>query len=207
VTAVYMTRAALLTFGGRPADAHSHPHESGALMLWPMGVLAVLAVTGGALGAQSVGEPLVHFLGPLLALTTEGAAGAEGAAQAAAAHPPALLLAGLSIGVAAVGLIVGWTTHRDRRDPSLGAVGTFFERGWYLNDLYDALIVGPAKRLAGWLAGPIDQGLIDAAVNGVGRILEAGGEAARRLQTGYARQYALVLFIGAILVVGYWVFR
>jgi NADH-quinone oxidoreductase subunit L len=117
------------------------------------------------------------------------------------------LLAGLSVGVAVAGILVGWMIHRDRRDPALGAVGIFFERAWYINDVYDVLIVRPAKQLAGWLAGPIDQGLIDAAVNGVGRLLEAGGVAAGRLQTGYARQYALVLFIGAILVVGYWVFR
>lgn len=196
VTAVYMTRAAMLTFGGRPADQDARPHESPPLMLWPMGLLAVLAVGGGALGAQAAGEPLLRFLGPLMAPATE-----------IATPPPALLLAGASIAVALAGVLVGWTAHRDRRDPALGAAGTFFERGWYINDLYEAVIVAPGKALARWLAGPIDLGLIDAAVNGVGHVFGGFGEAARRVQTGYARQYALVLLIGTILIVGYWVLR
>jgi len=196
VTAVYMTRAAMLTFGGRPADQDAHPHESPPLMLWPMGLLAVLAAGGGALGAQAAGEPLLRFLGPLMPPATE-----------IAKSPPALLLAGVSIAVALAGVLVGWTAHRDRRDPALGPVGTFFERGWYINDLYEAVIVAPGKTLARWLAGPIDLGLIDAAVNGVGHVFGGFGEAARRLQTGYARQYALLLLIGTILIVGYWVLR
>ncbi len=196
VTAVYMTRAAMLTFGGRPADQNAHPHESPPLMLWPMGVLAVLAAGGGALGAQAAGEPLLRFLGPLMAPAME-----------IASSPPALLLAGVSIAVALAGVLIGWTAYRDGRDPSLGVAGTFFERGWYINDLYEAVIVAPGKTLARWLAGPIDLGLIDAAVNGVGHVFGGFGEAARRLQTGYARQYALVLLIGTILIVGYWVLR
>ncbi len=198
ITAVYMTRAAMLTFGGRPADPAAHPHESAPLMLVPMGVLAVLSVIGGALGAKAAGEPLMRFLGPLLTVAGEGATGA---------YPSATLLAVISTAVGALGVLIGWTVYRDRRDPTLGAVGTFFERGWYINDLYDRVIVFPCRTLARWLAGPIDLDLIDGTVNGVGRLLAVLGDATRRLQTGYARQYALALLAGTILVVGYWMLR
>ncbi len=198
VTALYITRAAMLTFFDQPAQTGTQPRESPPVMLAPMVVLAVLSAVGGALGARSFGEPLLRFLAPLLEVSLD---------EATAPHPPAGLLMGLSVTAAVAGVAVGWMAYRDRRDPSLGAVGTFFERGWLINDLYDRVIVVPAKALARWLAGPIDLGLIDGAVNGVGRVLAALGTAARRLQTGYARQYALALLIGTILVVGYWMLR
>ncbi|MDI6771657.1 MAG: NADH-quinone oxidoreductase subunit L [bacterium] len=199
VTAVYITRAVALTFFGVPAEAGAHPHESPPVMLWPMALLAVLSVAGGALGAHAAGEPLLRFLAPLL-----GAVEVEGAA---APHPPAAILMGISVAVAFAGVLTGWIVHRNRRDPSLGAMGTLLEQRWYVDALYDRSIVAPGHATGRWMAGPVDLGVIDAAVNGVGRLFAALGAASRRLQTGYARQYALSVLIGAVLIVGYWILR
>jgi NADH-quinone oxidoreductase subunit L len=196
VTAVYITRAAILTFFGKPAHADAHPHESPPIMLAPMAVLAVLSAAGGALGARSLGEPLLRFLEPLLPIRLEAAA---------APHPPATLLLGISIAVAVAGTLVGVALYRDRREPVLGTLGTFLERRWYIDDLYEAAFVRPGHALARFLAGPIDLGIIDRAVNNVGATLGTLGNAARRLQTGYARQYALGVLIGTILIIVYWV--
>lgn len=64
--------------------------------------------------------------------------------------------------------------------------------------------MGPGHTLARWLAGAFDLGVIDGAVNAVGRGVAALGRAARRPQTGYARQYALGVLIGTVLILGYW---
>lgn len=199
VTAVYITRAVVLTFFGRPADAHAHPHEAPAVMLAPMGLLAVLSVVGGFLGAPATGGPLIEFLQSLL--------GAVEAAGAEAVHPPATLLASLAVAVALAGIAVGGLAYRGRREPPLGAVGTFFEQRWYIDALYDATLVRPGRALGRWLAGPVDLGVIDGAVNGVGRALASLGASARQVQTGYARQYALGLLIGTVIILGFWILR
>ncbi len=201
ITAVYMTRAAVLTFFSPAADAQSggpRPHESPPVMLLPMAVLAVLSVTGGLLGARAAAAPLLQLLTPLI-----GVASGEGAAP----HPPAALLTALSVIAGVAGIVVGWRTYRARREPDFGRVRELLDRRWYIDDLYEAAIVRPGHALARTLAGPIDLGIIDRAVNNVGAALGTLGGAARRLQTGYARQYALGVLIGTILILGFWVLR
>ncbi len=207
VTAVYVTRATILTFFGRPAGSAgepagapaAHPHESPAVMLLPMAILAALSAAGGFLGARVAGGPLIRFLDPLL-----GVAVLEGPLRL---HPPTGLLTGISVAVAVAGIVTGWAIYRRRQEPALGALGTFLDRQWFIEDLYDRFIVAPGRRVARWLAGPVDLGLIDRAVNDAGRALATLGGAARRLQTGYARQYALGVLVGTILIIGYWMLR
>jgi NADH-quinone oxidoreductase subunit L len=199
ITAVYITRAVILTFAGSPAELPTHPHESPRVMLWPMAALAVLSILGGALGAKVAGEPLLGFLEPLLP--------AAAAAVSAAPPPPAVPLLAVSVVVALAGIIVGWALHRGRREPNLGAAGVFLEQRWYIDALYDRIIIRPGHALARWLAGPFDLGVIDGAVNAVGRMVAALGLLARRPQTGYARQYALGVLAGTVLILGYWLLR
>jgi len=200
VTAVYMTRATMLTFFSRPAEAAAHdaahPHESPLIMLLPMAALAALSVGGGLLGARVAGEPLLRFLTPLIGISPEGGT---------APHPPVALLTGLSVAAGVAGILAGWWFYRGRREPVLGRVGAFLDRQWYIDDLYEAAFVRPGHVLARYLSGPVDLGIIDRAVNNVGATLGTLGNAARRLQTGYARQYALGVLIGTILIIVYWV--
>lgn len=198
VTAVYITRAAMLTFAGSPAEPGAHPHEAPPVMLWPMAWLAALSAAGGLLGARAVGEPLLHFLEPVLPHL--GGALAE-------VHAPARPLMALSVATAVAGVALGWIVYRDRRDPSPGALGVVLEQRWYIDALYEAALLRPARALARWFAGPVDLGAIDAAVNGVGRALARGGAGVRRWQTGYARQYALGVLVGGVLILVFWMAR
>src|SRR5580658_2814907 len=74
ITAFYMTRMVLMTFFGRPRwegeqreaqEAHPapHPHESPAVMLWPMILLAVGSVGAGAF--LIIGRRFEKFLAPV----------------------------------------------------------------------------------------------------------------------------------------------
>jgi NADH-quinone oxidoreductase subunit L len=197
ITAVYTTRAVMLTFYGKPADDHARPHEAGALMMIPMAVLAVLSIAGGFFGSSLTGAPLLRFLGGAL----------HSAEGEAAAHPPAALLLGVSVAAAAGGMLLGWRLHRGRRDANWGAVGRFLEERWYVDAVYDRLIVQPARALARWCAGAVDLGVIDALVNGAGRDMVSLGRLARRLQTGYARQYALGVLAGTVVILVFWMLR
>jgi NADH-quinone oxidoreductase subunit L len=213
VTALYITRAAILAFGDPPADPHAHlgvptkrqslfvgcSHEAPPVMAWPMIVLLILSAAGGFLGARALGDPFHHYLAPLLereAVSTATERGMSG-----------LVLGAISVAAAAAGIVVAWAVYRGRRDPDLGAVGAFLRRQWYVEDLYRAVVVVPAEAVARFCAGVIDLRWIDGALNGLAAGIADLGEGVRRWQTGYVRQYVAVFLVGTVLVVGYWLFR
>ena len=89
----------------------------------------------------------------------------------------------------------------------LGAWWRFFDQKWHIEQGYHALFVRGGTRLSDYLAGPVDQGSIDGAVNGIGRAVEVMGEGLRRLQGGYVRGYAFSVLIGVVVVMAYFVIR
>ena len=66
----------------------------------------------------------------------------------------------------------------------------------------------PIKRLSsGVLWRGVDAGLIDGTVNGVGLVVRGWSAVLRRLQTGSVRAYAMSLFVGVVMMVGYYLWR
>src|SRR5205809_1530987 len=199
VTAVYVTRAMILTFAG-PAAHPGRPHGAPAVMGLPMAVLAALSFGGGLLGARVAGEPLLRYLGPFFVDSATGVLKDR-------LVPAAGVITALPVAVSLAGILAGFALYRDRREVTLGALGRFLRHPWYIETLYDAVIVTPAKRLAHLLADVVETRGIDGAVNGVGALVGRAGLAVRGLQTGFVRNYAAAILAGTILMLGYWLFR
>jgi NADH-quinone oxidoreductase subunit L len=122
-----------------------------------------------------------------------------------------LMLMALSSGVAIAGIAIAayfWLRNRsaaaalaERLRPMYGAL----YNKYYVDEIYDAAIVQPIKVISNsvlWRGA--DAGLIDGAVNGVGIAVRNTSGAIRRLQTGSMRAYAAGIFIGAVLIIGYY---
>ena len=79
---------------------------------------------------------------------------------------------------------------------------------YYVDELYDAAIVKPIKVVSqqGLWRG-FDVRIIDGAVNGTGALVSGGSAVLRRLQTGSVRTYAGSLFVGVVVVLGYYLWR
>ena len=75
--------------------------------------------------------------------------------------------------------------------------------GWYIDEGVSAPVSGPLPRWANDIGFGVDVGLIDATVNGVARLTTQTGRQLRRLQTGYVRNYALGIGIGAAIFLAY----
>jgi NADH-quinone oxidoreductase subunit L len=73
-----------------------------------------------------------------------------------------------------------------------------FWHDWF----HDVALAGSFRTAAGWLAGPFDLGVVDAAGSGLGRLTRAAASRLQRLQTGYVRNYALALLVGLLLMFG-----
>ena len=202
MTAFYMFRAIFMTFfgewrGGDPSGLHHaggeeehghheiHLHESPFVMIGPMLILAVLAISSGWFGAFG-------FMG-----------GHEHGFFDVFAHP-GLPLWGLLVALA--GIFAAYAIYYAKWI-SAEAIGSIFKpirtlwyRKYYLDELYEdviirKLLVGAFCTVSDW----IDSHLVDGMVNGLGTITRETGGAVRKLQTGQLQGYGLAMGIGVVI--------
>ncbi|HET9002218.1 MAG TPA: NADH-quinone oxidoreductase subunit L [bacterium] len=202
LTSVYIVRAFALTFlGVSMRDLGEAAHDPAPLMDAPMRLLAGLTVVGGALG-WSFTHPgvLERFLQPVIA------AGAAPAPRGGTWTGEAALVA-VSLLIAVAGIAVSWRRYV-RRTLRLGSpwLSGLLRHQFYVEAVYDAVVVAPARALAR-AAAVGDRSVIDAALVGVARSIGRTGQALRGLQTGYLTHYAAFILIGAILLLVFWVSR
>jgi NADH-quinone oxidoreductase subunit L len=204
LTAFYSWRLIILTFHGTPrADHHvmEHVHESPAVMLIPLLVLAAGAVLTGA-----VFYP--YFVGDLQEAFWNGSIHtAEHNHVLHHAHdvPAWVPLAPTVVGLAGIALAYllymfapGIPGQLAARFP---AVYRFLLNKWYFDELYDAIFVRPAQYLARafWKTG--DARLIDGVPNGAADLAVQAARGAVRIQTGRVANYAFAMIIGLVLFV------
>lgn len=211
------------------------PHESPWVMTVPLIVLAVLSTLGGLVGVPYALSSLVgagdvnvfeHTLDPVIAKKGghSPAASSEkkevkhffaaekpetGSPAAYDSHSPEVIakerwLALLSVVLAAIGIAIGWFTFRS--DP-LRKMPKILEEKWRLDELYNGYIVNPLTRLStNTLWKGFDLGFIDGIVNGIGSFVIEIGSLARQVQVGFVRSYAAIILLGALAVIGYFIY-
>src|SRR5690606_7830814 len=81
-------------------------------------------------------------------------------------------------------------------------VYNFLLNKWYLDEIYDALIVRPLKAFSTFLWKIVDVGIIDGAVNGVAYGIGAVSQRLRHVQTGLVANYALAIALGMVILLG-----
>lgn len=131
------------------------------------------------------------------------------AAESHDTHSPEVIakerwLALLSTVLAFVGIGIGFALFRSN---PLRKMPKILEEKWRLDELYNGYIVDPITNLSrNGLWKGFDVGFIDGIVNGIGSFVMELGGVVRRLQVGYVRSYAAVILIGAMVVLGYFIY-
>jgi NADH-quinone oxidoreductase subunit L len=201
LTAFYMTRQWVLVFMGEPRWAgDQEPHDGPRVMTIPLVVLGGLSVVGGLVNTP-FRTALEHFLEPVY----------EGLSVQ---HPPEglltfVVLAGVSVMAGLAGIAAAYLAYNREEEAwrefehGLGPVWELWQGGYRVDDLYGAAIVAPGKKAAEVAAFSVDAGVIDGAVNGVGRLTRALGATVRGLQTGQVRNYAAFVVIGGLLAIAW----
>ena len=124
-----------------------------------------------------------------------------------------LTLMGVSSGIAFLGIGFAafvWLHRRDLADAaarSLAPVHQTLLKKYYVDEIYDAVIVRPIHAFSRDGLWRMDAGIVDGAVNGVASIVAHCATALRRLQTGSVRAYAGSLLVGVVLLLGYYFWR
>ncbi|MBI5302573.1 MAG: NADH-quinone oxidoreductase subunit L [Chloroflexi bacterium] len=192
-TAFYMTRQIFLTFFGAGRDHHvvEHAHESPVVMWAPLAVLAFFAATIGFMNASPLG---IEFFGKFVGENVLGIA------EHMEHTPFNPMVAGMSVGIAFVGIALGWLLYgmkpleHGQRDPlmALGPIWKLLRNKYYLDEVYGLVIAqkeGPEGKTGtvdsvriqagvviqffGWLAQvcyAFDKAIVDGLVNLAGAI-------------------------------------
>ncbi len=178
------------------------PHESPPTMLGPLVILALLAFFGGLLALPFTHQHL-EFLTGWLEPSLRGAP-----ELAAPSFGEAFLFSLSAVAVGLVGIFFAAAVYRsglpaDLTDPverQLGVVGRMLEHAYYFDEALARVVSGPVTVFARFLSDGFDRGVIDGAVNGIGRLVQEAGGGLRTLQTGRLRNYALGIASGTALL-------
>ncbi len=202
LTAFYMFRLYATTFLGSfrgTEDQKHHLKESPAAITIPLVVLAILAVGGGFLGIPEVFAKNAHWLEHFLEPVFAGSA----RPQEANVLSPATewMLMGISVVLAVIALVVAWSRYS--RQPELDepkGFGKVLANKWYVDELYDAIIVKPIRSFARFLNNFVERSIIDGVVNGVGKLVQYGSRQIRLIQSGQVGGYVLLMVIGIVIL-------
>jgi NADH-quinone oxidoreductase subunit L len=204
LTAFYSWRLLILTFHGAPrADAHTmeHVHESPWVMLFPLLVLAA-----GAIGVGYLFYPL--FIGAHEQAFWQGSVftGPDNHILHDMHEVPGWVpIAPAAMGIAGIALAYVMYMIMPALPGRLAArfrgLYLFLLNKWYFDELYDALFVRPARRLAEvfWKVG--DARIIDGMPNGAADLAVQASRGAVRMQTGRVANYAFAMIIGLVIFV------
>jgi NADH-quinone oxidoreductase subunit L len=260
-TAFYMGRQIIMVFFGKAkSEPAAHAQESPAVMTAPLVVLAVLSLFGGALNLPGIHTfttwlgHTIHLEGVVEAVGTlfKGGLATMLASEGAAEGGFNLIVALLSTVLALVAIGLAYVVYVRKAeamknlplakrvdDPlrtMLGPVFTLLEHKYYVDELYNLVIIQPYNAIASFIAdkvdwdfwhdffhdkvlaggfkgltwllsNPIDTHVIDGFANGLAEGTQELAALVRRLQTGYVRNYALSVFAGVILIIGYIILR
>jgi len=192
ITAFYMTRVMLLTFAGNKRWASdAHPHESPILMWAPMAVLAIGSVASGYLLYS--GKAIVKWLAPVV----------DKDHHEHVEFLPPIVVTTLAIAAVVIGVSIAILKYRGEQSdsaPTDVSIWTRIARRDLLqDDANEFLFMRPGQEVTKALVATDDR-VIDGAVRGVAATAVGSARGLRKLQTGYVRNYALLILIGAATI-------
>ena len=202
MTAFYMFRLYFLTFSGKFRGSHEqehHLHESPVPMTLPLIVLAILSVVGGWVGIPAVfaenAHLLSHFLSPVVASVKP-------------AHPAIhlshsselALMGGVLVLILVMIVLASKKFSKENIDTAApSGFSAVLSNKWYVDEIYEAIIVRPINWISSFLSRVVDNRLIDGLVNGVGKGVQFSARQLRLLQSGQVGSYILIMMIAIIL--------
>ena len=202
LTAFYMFRLYATTFKGSFRGTHEqerHLHESPAAITVPLVILAILSVVGGFVGVPEFMAHGAHALSDFLQPIFKDSYALLPVHEVS--HSTEWVLAGVSSLLVIATVVFAWS--RFAKKPDLEAatgLGKVLENKWYIDELYNTLIVKPLNSLGSFLSNVVDRKIVDGVVNGVGRLVSYGGRQLRWLQSGQTGSYILMMVLGMVLI-------
>lgn len=237
LTAFYMGRQLLMVFFGKPrSEPAVAADESPPVMTIPLIVLAACTVLGGLLNFPSL-LTLEHWLEETYrAVGVEVVSHLFSIAVALISTLVAITALAAAFAWFFYGRKIIEKGQDDPLHRVLGPIYVAMENKWYVDEAYHFLFVNPYLKISAFTANVIDWefwhdwfhdkvlargfmvlsqllsvridlGIIDRFANGLGSATQSLSGRMRRIQTGFVRNYALSIFLGVVIIIGYLIFR
>lgn len=199
LTAFYMFRLLMLVFMGSfrgTEEQKHHLHESPFAITLPLIVLALLSLVGGLVqlphlfgGHDFLNEYLAKANIPALIHEDAGANFRE------------LTL----LGATCLGLLIIFIATRkmfavSSFDGEYSGFKKVLANKWYVDELYNAIVLKPIEALSRVLDAFVEKRGIDGIVNGVGKTVRWGGDRLRLLQSGQVGFYIFIMVLGIVVL-------
>ena len=209
LTAIYMTRLMLYTFHGKNRTGEAerqHLKEAPWVMTGPLVVLGALSLAGGFLNVPKLldgilpTETLAKWLEPSVSTAPMAADASNSTEWALIAVAIAIAIAGIAIAFVRLkpeALVPAKEPQRPETD-----VERVLEHKYYVDELYDAVIVRPLVWFSRSVLWKGVDGLIDGIVNFSAWIWRGLAVIGSAIQDGQVGVYAWILVAGVIVVLG-----
>ncbi|TAK02150.1 NADH-quinone oxidoreductase subunit L [bacterium] len=210
LTAFYMFRQFFMVFHGECRAAEqvkAHIHESPRVMTVPLMLLALGSIFAGWLGTPEFmwGSAWDRWLNPLFGVPE-------------AIHPEngrqEIFFMLLTLAIAVAGFFLSYLGYfRGTKFPEYlsswagGVPHRWLVRKYYVDEIYDFLLVRPFTGFSRWLAELFDPAVIDGVVNGVAQRVRGSALFWRQLQSGNIQHYLLGFLTGTLLILAYYLSR
>jgi NADH-quinone oxidoreductase subunit L len=201
LTAFYMFRLYFVVFErsyrGKP-EIVNHLHHSSLNMNLPLIVLALLSVAGGLLNLPEImnaGSFMHDYLSPVFSGSFSHLI------QHEYVFTTELILMVISVGIVLISSAFAWMRFAKREvdfEAKTPVIFRLFEARFWVDEIYNALIVKPVLTMSDLLYRIVEVRLINGTVNGIGTMVVRLGGVLRKLQNGYIEFYIFLMIIGII---------
>lgn len=185
LTAFYMFRLYFIVFWGKATKYDQVPHESPAILLIPMILLAIGSTLAGFIPfgqfISSDGLPLASHINWPIAIT--------------------------SVILALTGIGIAWkfykveSTSPDKVAKSFGTLYTSATKKFYIDELYILITKGIIFRLVAKPLAWFDRNVIDAFMNLLAATTNWISVQIREFQSGQVQKYAIIFISGVLIIV------
>ena len=198
MTAFYMFRLYFLTFSGKfrgTAEQEHHLHESPFSMTLPLMLLALLSIVGGWIGIPAVFAADMHWLSGFLSPVVPTLVPHH------VSHEMELMLMGAVVLLVIIMIIIAFRKFGKDEIVNEEPVGLskILANKWYVDELYQAVIVKPIEGIAAFFNKVLEARVIDGMVNGVGKAVQFSSRQLRLVQSGQVGSYVLIMVTSIIL--------
>ncbi len=204
LTAFYMFRLVYLTFYGKERFGHDkHPHESPSVMTIPLIVLGILSAIGGFIGIPAIfsgegGNKFENWLEPIFSN-----AQAKLVIYGTHSHFEEIILMLVTVVGAIASIFYARYLYLQKTELPLQfskkfkGIYTALWNKYFVDEIYDAAVVNPIKLGSEKILWNIaDNKIIDGLVNGTASAIGFMSSKIRKVQTGVAQIYAVVMILG-----------
>lgn len=198
LTAFYLTRAYCLTFTGpqRFQEPSGDIHEAPRVMLLPVSILTLLAIIGGFLGfCLSCRTPILeNFLAE-----ADVALGDEVKMNISFIFSFVTVISTI---VALIGIAAAAWIYTNFGERFRAPIQTF-KKSFYIDEIYDKVIVQPLEAVARFIADIFEPKVFDRSIRITAQGTQGVAQFLQQTQSGQIRSYIAWIVIGSVLVLAY----